>query len=88
MHAEQVLPVTPAEAYALAVIAEAVLDDSDLFGVRLAELQAAVGKELSPTRMKAASSRARAMRPDLRLRMIAKEQPEPLRQSCRWFSCP
>ena len=37
----------PVEAYALAVIAEVVLDDSDLFAVRLAELKAALGKELS-----------------------------------------
>ena len=55
----------PFEAYALAVIAEVVLDDSDLFGVRLAELKAALGKELSPTQMKVARSRAQAMRPDL-----------------------
>jgi hypothetical protein len=41
-------------------------------------MKAAVGRELSPTQMKVASSRAQAMRPDLRRLMIAKEQPEPL----------
>ena len=63
----------PVEAYALAVIAEAILDDSDMFGVRLAELKAALGKELSPTQMKVARSRAQAMRPDLRRGIVAKE---------------
>lgn len=41
-------------------------------------MKTAVERELSPTQMKVASSRAQAMRPDLRRRMIAKEQPEPL----------
>jgi hypothetical protein len=54
------------------------LTTSDLFGVCLAELQAAVEKELSPTQMKVARSRAQAMRPDLRRLMIAKARPEPL----------
>ena len=38
----------PVQAYALAAIAEVVLDDSDLFGVRLAKMKAAVGRDLSP----------------------------------------
>ena len=77
----------PVEAYALAVIAEAVLDDSDMFGVRLAELKAALGKELSPTQMKVARLRAQAMRPDLRRGIVLRSCSRRLRQSCRWFSC-
>ena len=76
----------PVQAYALAAIAEVVLDDSDLFGVRLAKMKAAVGRDLSPAQMKVASSRAQAMRPDLRRLMIARSNPSRLCQSCHWFS--
>ena len=76
----------PVQAYALAAIAEVVLDDSDLFGVRLAKMKAAVGRDLSPAQMKVASSRAQAMRPDLRQLMIARSNPSRLCRSCHWFS--
>ena len=65
------------EAYALASIAEAVLDDSDLFGERLGRLKGTLEMELSPTQMKAASLRARAMRPDLERLRIPKEESRP-----------
>ena len=64
----------PVEAYALAAIAEVVLDDSDLSGMRLAELKAGLGKELSAAQTKAASLRAQAMRPDLEQLRTAKER--------------
>lgn len=65
------------EAYALASIAEAVLDDSDLFGERLGRLKGTLEMELAPTQMKAASLRARAMRPDLKRLRFAKEESRP-----------
>jgi TPR repeat protein len=68
------------EAYALAAIAEAILDDSDLYGMRLARLKARVEMELSPTEMKAARLRAQAMRPELK-RMLENQPAQPFAQT-------
>jgi TPR repeat protein len=64
----------PVEAYALAAVADVVLDDRDLQGERLSHLKAQLGDELSPTQMNAANLRAHAMRPDLEQLRSTKEQ--------------
>jgi hypothetical protein len=67
----------PLEAYALAAIAEAVLDDSDFEPERQAtELKVRLAKELSPEAIRTALERARTRRPDLGDIATAKERRE------------
>lgn len=68
----------PVEAHALAVVAAAVLQRSDLLDERLAQLKEGLEKQLSPDQTKAANLRARTIRPDLDHLRSAKALEDPL----------